>query len=686
MAKYTRFIAVLLAAFFLFPGTSSAWQPYDTFFISHGTGGAGTRTFWMQDVYTVSHTAVGQGDQAMKQPADLFIAADDHLYIADKGNNRVIELNRDGEWVRAIGDTEGRGALKAPEGVFVTPSGDIYVADTGNQRIAVFDKEGTFVREYKKPEEGLMPASYFFVPVKVAVDDRGVMYIVSKGSYQGMVRMRGDSGEFTGFFGSNKTSGTWMDRLKRQIFTEEQLAREELKRPAEIGNVTIDHDGYIFATTTGVLNDQIRKLTAAGVNRFESLKSARFAASDQMVDVATDKRHFFYVLDRKENRYDAMISIYSPGGTQLFSFGKSRKVPQQRGVLSYPASIGIDSGNRLWVLDSDQSLAQAYDRTEFGDAVLTAAADYYIGDYEKSEANWNKVKSLNEIISLTYVGLGEVAQKQERTRDAMAYFKMSYDNQGYSEAFWTYRLEWIQQNFAYVAGVIVALWLIFRYGLRMLARRSTRRMPEPVVRVAAELKDAWYTLFHPYEGFYRIKGRKLSAFTLLLLLVLLVLAKMAALYWTGFIFRPVDLSRIRLWPELIGFLAPILAWVVANYLVSTVKDGEGRFRDVVQASLFAVVPYITLTMPIILLSNILVLEEGILYSSLHTVMWLWIGALFIISSQVIHNFDFVENIANSTITVVTIGILFLFISLTTGLSYNLYDFFYQLYKEVTVLA
>jgi hypothetical protein len=46
----------------------------------------------------------------------------------------------------------------------------------------------------------------------------------------------------------------------------------------------------------------------------------------------------------------------------------------------------------------------------------------------------------------------------------------------------------------------------------------------------------------------------------------------------------------------------------------------------------------------------------------------------------------VENIANSAITVVTIGILFLFISLTTGLSYNLYDFFYQLYKEVTVLA
>jgi len=684
--KLAKIAGVLLAAFILFPGTVSAWQPYDTFYVSHGTGGAGTRVYWMQDVYTVAATVIGQGDRAMKQPSDLFVAADDRLFVADKGNNRVIEYDRSGEWVRQIGDAEGGGALKAPEGVFVRPDGEVYVADTGHQRIAVFDAGGAYLREYKKPDGGLMPDNYFFMPTKLVVDERGVMYIVSKGSYQGLVRLDGATGEFTGFFGGNKTAGTWMDRLKRTIFTREQLAKEELKRPPELANVTIDRSGYVFATTTGVPGEQVKKLTAGGVNRFQNLKTARFAESDQIVDVATDERDFFYVLDRKENRWDSMISIYSPGGTQLFTFGRTRKEPQQRGVLSYPVSIGIDSQHRLWALDSDQGIVQAYDITEFGNAVLTAAADYYVGDYEKSEQNWNKVLSLNEIIGLTYQGLGEIAEKQGRTAEAMMYFRMVYDNEGYSEAYWTYRLQWIRSYLGYAAGGIALAWLLYRFAVRPAARKMRQRLPSYVGAIGRELRDAWHTLFHPFDGFYRIKGKKLSVVTLLLLLLLLVGMKAASLYWTGFIFHPYNLDRIKPAAEITRFLAPFLAWVVANYLVSTIKDGEGRFRDVLQSSLFALMPYIVLTPPLVILSRLLVLEEGILVSSLSTAMWLWSGALFIVSSQVTHNFEFVENVKISAITVVTIGILFLFIAVTSGLTYNLSDFIYQLYKEVTIFG
>ncbi|MFD0670693.1 YIP1 family protein [Cohnella sp. GCM10027633] len=678
-------IPALLAALVLFPGTVSAWQPYDTFYVSHGTGGAGTRVYWMQDVYAVAMTVVGREDRTLKQPADLFVAGNDHLFVADKGNNRIVEFDRNGEWIRQIGDTDGPGALKAPEGVFVGSGGEVYVADTGNQRVAVFGASGQFAKEYKKPAEGLLPASYYFMPTKVVVDARDVMYIVSKGSYQGIVRMD-RSGEFTGFFGGNKTAGTWLDSIKRRFFTKEQMAKEELKRPPEINNETIDGDGYIFAMTTGVSNDQIKKLTAGGVNRFKGLHTAKFADSDQIADIATDADDFFYVLDRKESKWDSMISIYSPGGTQLFTFGRTVKEPQQRGVLSYPASLGIDSGHRLWVLDSDQGLLQAYDRTAFGDAVMTAAADYYIGDYEKSEENWNKVLSLNEVIGLTYVGLGEAARKEGRIEDAMAYFRMSYDNVGYSEAFWTYRLGWIQTYFGYAAGIVLLVGIGYRYGRKRLAKTISDRAPDAVKRIGRELKDAWRTMFHPFDGFYRIKGRKLSPFTMLILLGLVALMKWASLYWTGFIFHPYNLDRIKPLQELATFLAPFFAWVVANYLVSTVKDGEGRFRDVAQSSLFALLPYVFLTPFAIVLSRMLVLEEGILVSSLQSVMWLWIGALFVVSSQVIHNFEFIENVKNSAITVLTIGILFLFATVTTGLTYNLSDFIYQVYKEATVFG
>ena len=56
--------------------------------------------------------------------------------------------------------------------------------------------------------------------------------------------------------------------------------------------------------------------------------------------------------------------------------------------------------------------------------------------------------------------------------------------------------------------------------------------------------------------------------------------------------------------------------------------------------------------------------------------------MLIVMTQVIHNFDFMETLKNIVITVFTIGTIWLFAFLVFGLSYNLYDFFYQLYKEV----
>jgi hypothetical protein len=57
--------------------------------------------------------------------------------------------------------------------------------------------------------------------------------------------------------------------------------------------------------------------------------------------------------------------------------------------------------------------------------------------------------------------------------------------------------------------------------------------------------------------------------------------------------------------------------------------------------------------------------------------------MFIVMTQVIHNFDFLETLKNIAITVFAIGTIWLFAFIVFGLSYNLYDFFYQLYKEVT---
>ncbi|MCM3627029.1 YIP1 family protein [Paenibacillus glycanilyticus] len=686
MRKYMPLLGLMLLLALLFPNSASAREPYYTFYLDHGTGGASNRLYYMQDIYATGMSVANEGKFSLSGPSDLYIDGNDQLFVADTGNNRIVVFDREGHFLREIGGQEGKSALNAPEGVFVTSEGEMYVADTGNRRIAVFDAQGKFVKEFQKPVNSLVPKSFYFVPVKIVVDARGMMYIVSKGSYQGLVRID-KYGEFTGFLGGNKASVTLLDRIKKAIFTEEQMAQESRKLPQELSNITLDHSGFLFTATLGVTADQVKKLTAGGQNRLSD--SGVITGSDQIVDIAADTRDFYYVLDRKvtgDEDIDSMISVFSPQGLELFTFGSVRKQSERRGVLSYPASIGIDSKDRLWVLDSDLNMLQAYDRTAFGKAILDAASDYYMGDYEKGADNWRKVSMLNETINLTYLGLGEAAQKEGRVVEAMRDFKISYDVEGYSEAFWTYRMDWLERNFGYLVAAMAGLWLAYRFGIRRLIHYYLVRTPEALKGITRDLRDCGYTMLHPYEGFYRIKGRNVSYWSLLIILLLVTGVKLASMYGSGYIFNPVDLRRIQPWTELLIFFVPVFTWVIANYLVSTVKDGEGRFREVLQASVFALLPYALLSVPVILLTNILVLEEGILVSSITSIMWLWVVLLFFVSSQVIHNFDFIENFKNSAITVGTIGIIWLFVVISAGLTFNLSDFIYQLYKEVAFLG
>jgi len=685
MLKITKIAMTVMLAVCLMPlAPVFAEQSYRSTYIDHH---AGDEAYIIQDVYTTSTTIVGSGQTAFSQPSDLFITDRDHVFVADTGNDRIVELDGKGAFLREIGNTDGPGKLKSPEGIFVAKNGTIYAADTGNQRVAVFNPEGDFMRAYRKPDSSYLPADYYMVPVKLIVDARGVMYVTSKGSYQGLLRMN-QRGEFTGFFAANKASAGIMDRFKKLFFTREQREQEKAIRPQEISNVTLDKDGFIFTATLGIRQGQIKKLNAGGINRFDQLRSAKFSGSTQIVDVAVDGNLFFYVLDRGEQDSGSsrgMVSIYSPGATELFRFGKVSSLPEQRGVLSYPASIAVDSQKQLWVLDNALNLIQVYKRTEFGETVLTAAVNYYKGDYERSKADWEKVISLNEIIGISYMGLGKAAQHEGKVDDAMQYYMTAYDAEGYSDTFWTYRTHWLEDHVvAVVAGIVIAIVLY-----RILGRRAgpyVRKAPPRLLGFIHDLKECAYVMFHPYEGFYKLKGKKVPFLSLITILMFVFLANLLSIYFRGFIFHPVDLSKINLLYELAFFYVPWCTWVIANYLVSSIKHGEGHFREIFQASIYALFPYIVFTIPIVVLSNILVLDEAILIQSLSTVMWLWICVLFIVKTQVTHNFEFVENLKNVLITLFTIGIIWIFSMVSMGLTFNLYDFIYQLFKEVTLLG
>lgn len=652
-----------------------ARTPYNTFYNDPNTS-----DLRIQNLYTAARFVTGQETTgtAFSSPSDLFIDIHDHVFIADTGNNRIVELDDAGKFIRIVGGTEGESQLNAPEGVFVTKDGTIYVADTGNKRVAIYNAQGVFQKAMVQPKSELLPKSYYFVPKKLIVDARGVLYIVVDGSYQGLFRMD-NKGEFKGFIGANSAKKGWLIWVKQKMYTQEQLDKDPANRPIQLSNIALDHFGFIVGVSSerDVNHGQIKRLSGGGSDR---LRDKPMMYAKQLADAAVDENDFMYVVDKM----DGVIAIYDPEGNALFRFGDITVNTWQKGLHRYPTSIAVNSKHELWVSDGDMNIIQVFKRTEFGESLLTGATLYYNGHYKESKPYFEQAGLSNEMINLTYQGMGKIALGENRYKDAMAYYQISYDAKGYSEAFWSIRLQWLRQYLVIALFVIAAAVFVLRMLLKEAAVYASRRTWSRQMRqYAKDIKDAGYVMIHPYDGFYRLKDRKISYLIVILILAAAVMAKVATVYLTGFIFNPVNLSEVNIWLSLLTVFVPWVTWVIANYLVSAVKDGEGRFREVVQASAYALVPFILFSIPILILSNVLVLDEKVIFTTLNQIMFGWLIVLFFVMTQVIHNFEFMENGKNIVITIFTILIIWIFMLIMSGLAFNLYDFFYQLYKEVT---
>lgn len=144
----------------------------------------------------------GDGPDHFNKPSDVLVAPDGHIFVADGhdagGNNRIVKLSADGEFVLEWGETgEGPGQFRDPHALAMDSQGRLFVGDRGNSRIQIFDQEGNHLETW----------SQFGRPSGLFIDGNDVLYAtdsesntrrnpgVSRGIYIGSAL----TGEVTGF-------------------------------------------------------------------------------------------------------------------------------------------------------------------------------------------------------------------------------------------------------------------------------------------------------------------------------------------------------------------------------------------------------------------------------------------------------------------------------------------------------
>ncbi len=602
-------------------------------------------------------------DLTLRQPEDMMRVGND-LYVADTGNQRIVRFNMEtGE-----GDVVISG-LSQPTGLYVSEVGDLYVADKGTQRIYRYNEAFELAQTFSRPLEPIFGESSPFVPTKVTSGPRGILYVVGEGSTAGLMQIN-QAGEFIGFFGTNTTSFSWLQTISN-FFGITRAANI----PTSPTNVTLDSKGSVY-TVSPTPSNQVKKFNIASqsilsLNQYYTPVSIHVNAFDNIFTVSQD----------------GVISEYDSYGNMIFSFGGLDQGNRVSGLYVNPVDIITDEHDNLWVLDKGTGLIQLLQRSEFAALVHQGLINFKEGIYSLSQ--WENVLRMNSMFALANGALARGHYRLQAYEEALQYYAIAFDRAGFSEAFWQLRYTWLELNLSWVLiGIVLILLLrqLYQWSQKriLVTDGAQRFLQRPLIqRFNQDYRLTKHVLFHPLDTYQDIKHLKQSSWWMAsILYALLLIVSIFEIYATGFIFQSVNLNEFNILIFTFTFLGTIGLFVFSNYLVATITNGEGFFKDVYLATAHALIPYLLITPILAILSNGLTYNESIVYQLLDGLRLAWPALLLILMIKEIHNYDVKGLIQNILLTVFTMMMLILIGFLLYALGAQVVNYVESIIQEV----
>jgi len=508
-----------------------------------------------------------------------------------------------------------------------------------------------------RPDSYLFSARSRYKPTGVAVTSGDIIYVIGEGSYEGVMQFNAE-GEFQGYFAANSTEMTMLQRLQELIFSKEQLDRIFTRTPRAIQNIDITERDLLYSVTqNSEVSYSWKASSSAGDN---NVKLHNLAGNDilnksnnmkqewNFVDIAAGPYGNSFALT-----YTGIINEYDSKGDLVFSFGGRAVSSERNGLFTYASAIDIDDQGFLYIIDSEKGLIQVYYPTEFAVITHKAIAQLENGNYSESKETWASLLKLNGMSRIAHNGYGKTLYYQQNYKEAMEHFYLAGNQEYYSEVFWEIRDAWINKHIAsFIIGLILlfCLWKVIRF----VVKKKKWFQLENDNNSKNVMKDLLFTkklLLHPIDSFYDIKHKKRgSVQAASIIYVLTFLVFVWDQLFRGFVFNQSDIKNTSLLSIAALFFIPCFLWVIGNYLVSSINEGEGSLRNVYIGTAYAFVPYVLLTPITLLLTYILTLNEKFIVQFSGTFFLCWSGVVLFLGIIEIHNYTVREALKNIMIT------------------------------------
>ena len=639
-----------------------------------------------------------------------------NVYLVDSAANRVIVLDpyyHVSFIIDSFINSEGiRDSFNTPKGVFITED-EIFVCDSNNYRIVIFDREGNYLRTIDAPRSELFN-NCTFIPVSCAVTKDDAIYVISSGHYQGVLVLNKD-GSFIQFVGGTKVALSAWDQIMSKFRTEEMEATKQDYVSKPYNNITIDESKrFVYVTTNGYTSDPeieqqyaqlaskktdyspVKLLNPAGNDIMKRngfwAPSGEVAAElkegesvhdvSQIVDVAVGEEETWSIIDSRRAR----VYTYDRDGNLLFAFGDggvtNENATNQLGNIRNLNAITYQGSNIL-LLDTENSIFTVYSRTTYGELLMEAIHAQNERDFDTAIEKWRDVLKRNNNFDEAYVQIGLAYYRAGDYEQAVEYYKLAYETENYSDAYREIRKVNTQKYLWLIPIVAIALLI----GISKFFKYAGRVNKETALKVGRksfkeELLYVFHVIFHPFDGFWDIKHEYRGSVRASWVFILITVAH----FWyntvgAGYIINqlPVNMSFIY---NIISVLLPILLWVVANWCLTTLFDGEGNLKDIFIATSYSLLPLALLGIPATIISNVLVNDEVQILSLLTGISYVWVGLLIFIGMMVTHNYSMLKSVTTCLFTIVGIAFIVFVAILFSSLIAKLVMFFVTIAQEI----
>ena len=187
---------------------------------------------------------------------------------------------------------------------------------------------------------------------------------------------------------------------------------------------------------------------------------------------------------------------------------------------------------------------------------------------------------------------------------------------------------------------------------------------------------------HPFRAYSAVKYNGQGSYVIAgAILAMFFIASLIKKVGSGFLYTDISVRNYNVFVTLAQTAGLIFLWSVVNWLMCTLFQGKGSFKDVFVSSCYALTPLTVYTFIRVILSYILPLSGKGLLDGIYAVVLLYTFYLLSVAMITVHEFTFSKFLLSTVVTVLCMILTVFIIFMIIILLQQFWNFIYSVIVE-----